>query len=480
VQGRRGGVTALAAWIGAPATGRAMAVVGVIALVLGAGLHVVAHTQSTTATAADAPHVVLITIDTLRYDHMGVHGYARDTTPNIDAVARQGVRFNQATTPRPKTVPSVVSMMTGLYPHNSGVRRLVDHLHPTRVTMQEVFRNAGYQTGAVICNTVLNGDNSGLAAGFDFYYDDTPDIQGTQLDSAPATDIAIAWLEDQVREGGAPVFLWVHYMDPHGPYLPPAPYDEAFVSETRGSRFVELEKIPRASRIGQQTDVDFYVDQYDGEILYTDHHTQRLLDAMARLGMSDRSVVVISSDHGESLGDHDYYFEHGKYVYDDCSRIPLIVRYPGCAADAEIDEAVELTDLYPTLLDLAGLDGPATTDGVSLVSLLEGGESPRPSVAFIERYTMVKAIRTPEWKAIHSYAEDGSIIRREFYDLAADPAEANDLYPQGHAQIGSLEEALYAWTDSDPIMALQPGYEGEGEAASADMLKKLRALGYVE
>ncbi|MGD8395966.1 MAG: sulfatase, partial [Candidatus Eiseniibacteriota bacterium] len=359
---RRAGPGALASWMVAPGV-RRVAGVALVVGIAGLGTLRVAAWSGRGVPGAGAPNIILISIDTLRYDHMSVHGYARQTTPHLDAFAATAVRFSQATTPRPKTTPSVASMLTGLYPHSHGVRRLVDHLHPRNVTLAEVLRNAGYRTGAIVCNYVLNAEGTGLGEGFDFYHDTTPEYDGTQLDAAPATDIAIRWLHEQ---GDTPVFLWLHYMDPHGPYASPPPFDQAFVSESRGRRLAPLDAIPPVARLGDETDIDVYVDQYDGEILYTDHQVQRLLADLDARGLRDRTIVVVTADHGESLGDHDYYFEHGLYVYDDCARIPLMMRHPGGRAGIVVDAPVELIDLYPTLLDLAGLASPVAIDGTSL------------------------------------------------------------------------------------------------------------------
>ncbi len=436
----------------------------------------IAH-QRLPAPPNGAPNVVVVTIDTMRYDHTGIGGYERNTTPNIDALAGECVTFTQVTTPRPKTTPSMATLLTGLYPHNNGVRRLVDRLDAPYVTLAEIFKNAGYETGAVICNYVLNGTATGMAAGFDTYDDTTPEVQGTQRDAKPATEAALSWLADQ---GDAPVFLWLHYMDPHGPYTPPAPYDTAFQSTERGSWHVSTAEIPVASRLGDEKDVHYYIDQYDGEILYTDHYVGELLAGLDQLGMRENTVLLVTTDHGESLGEHEYYFEHGKYLYDNCSRLPFFLDYPGAPSGKQIDAVVELQDAFPTLLELAGLTPPGTTDGLSLLPLIEGKTKTHRDAAYIERFTMMKGIRTPEWKLIHTYGRDGSVSRRELYDLESDPAEESNLYASASQEATALEQQLLAWTREDVFMAERPGHEGEGEAASAEVLKKLRALGYID
>jgi len=309
-------------------------------------------------------NLLLITIDTLRADHLGCYGYARNTSPSADSLAAEGVLFAKAYAQRPKTSPSFASILTGTYPQRHGVRRTRQVLPGAAYTLAEALRDAGYHT----CAVVTNG-NLFPAFGFDQGFGEY--LYG-HSGAREGTEIALERLGEGLRE---PFFLWVHHTDPHTRYQPPRPFDEMFAKEVlygkrplRVLRGGELGGVRRWVLIEGPLDLDYYISQYDGEIAYTDHWVGALLAGLRELELSDRTLVVFASGHGESLGEHDYYFEHGLFPYEPSARIPLIVSFPGVAARGARDSTVvESVDIMPTVLDLLGLEVPSTCQGESLV-----------------------------------------------------------------------------------------------------------------
>jgi arylsulfatase A-like enzyme len=501
------------------------------------------------ARQAQRPNLLLITVDTLRADHVGSYGYARDTTPNLDALAAQGLRFTRAGSPRAKTTPAMASLLSGTYPHEHGVRDLASPLAPDVPLFAERLRGAGYSTGALVGNWVLGDSRSGLARGFELWSEWLPDVVGVPPHDAPQrgarslTDGALVALglaeppadpafeprRALVREG-RPWFLWLHYMDPHGAYDPPA---EARVFESEGiERLPELDEsqVPRTQpphppRVAEYNvppearlpdggvDVARVRDLYDGEIRYVDRELGRLVDALRAAGLLDDTLLVVTADHGESLGEHRYWFEHGMYAYENTCRVPLIVRLPapaGAAPPQGVREGeISLADLAPTLLDVLDLPPlPGAPEelrgaprGRSRRALLD---SDRPVSAPIfcekveraERAGVVqsKAVRLGDWKLIRRYAarDDPArlqerelvLLGEELFDLAADPLEAANLAaaPPAAAPLDVLRRELERFTaadrelvDMDRILQRQRERLEHGDP---EVLRVLEALGY--
>lgn len=309
-------------------------------------------------------NLLLITVDTLRADHLGCYGYPRRTSPSIDSLSASGVTFTTAYAQRPKTSPSFASIMTGTYPQRNGVRRSKETLPAAAYTLAEALRDAGYTT----CGVVTNG-NLYPAFGFD---------QGFQSyryghsDAREGTEIAMEWLQDGPRP---PFFLWVHHTDPHTPYKPPEPYADAFLNDIEYGRHplevikgVPLGGVHRRLLLEGPLDLGYYVSQYDGEIAYADHWIGELLSCIRSLGLQGSTLVVFTADHGESLGDHGYYFEHGLFTYDASARIPLVFSLPGgMGTGVKEDLVVESVDFMPTMLELLGIAQPGSCQGESVV-----------------------------------------------------------------------------------------------------------------
>jgi arylsulfatase A-like enzyme/Flp pilus assembly protein TadD len=400
------------------------------------------------------PPVILITIDTLRADRLSSYGSDRVATPHMDRLAAEGIRFANASSTVPFTLPAHSSIMTGLYPPSHGVRENVGYvLAAELVTIAERFQDRGYRTGGFVSAFVLDA-RWGIARGFDHYVDDfdLDAMAGANLGSVqragPETIAhALTWLDGVGDEG--PFFLWLHLFDPHDPYDPPEP----FRSEYQGR-------------------------PYDGEVAYTDSLIGRFRDALEERGLFDEAVVVLTADHGEGLGDHGESY-HGFFVYDSTVHVPLIVRLPGGRERGRVvGDAVSHVDIAPTLIELLDLDGAGVFQGRSLLADMQGLPNPlaergvyAESFYALDHYgwAPLRSLRTAE----HKYIEAPD---PELYALLEDPAElANVLLEQRDLSRRLREEALELASELDraaPSSSAEPDLD-------EDTLAQLRALGYL-
>lgn len=367
---------------------------------------VVGCTKSDGAREGKAKSVVLITIDTLRADHLSCYGYGKPTSPFLDSFAKESARFEHAIVPVPRTTQSLASLLTGLYPQRTKVRSLNDKLDSSFETLAERFAAKGFVTGAFVeIPFLLPGRPQGLAQGFkeQFHYDPAPG----EWRAEELTKRALAWIEQQ---GDRPFFLWLHYRDPHAPYWPPDPFKNRFdpqypidgskydgplpeyfhywpVDESfqmvvpPGATAEELRSGKEHLKFGDSPlltprYVERAIALYDGEIAYTDHALKQLYDGLHTSKVADSLVTVLTADHGESLGEHRFYFDHGEFLYDTCLRVPLIIEVPGFPTRA-IPDLVGTIDIAPTLVELFGLEPMREVQGRSLVPLLRGDPLPR-------------------------------------------------------------------------------------------------------
>ncbi|MGA8299173.1 MAG: sulfatase-like hydrolase/transferase [Terriglobales bacterium] len=362
--------------------------------------------------SAQSPDVFLITIDTLRADHLGCYGYKNIETPTIDAIAADGVRFSSAFTHSPITNTSHTSILTGLLPSIHGVTDFGVPLAPSHVTWAELLKKQGYQTGAFIGAVILDSNQlaPGLDRGFDFYdnfpaKNDSKDRFG-RVERRAQTVItdAEAWL---AQHQTGPRFMWVHLFDPHDPYEPPAPFSEKYSSHL-----------------------------YDGEIAYADSQLGHFISTLKKDGIYDKAIIVIVGDHGEGLGEHGE-DTHGLFLYDSTLHVPLIVKLPAEAHRGDIiDRLVRTTDILPTVLSLTNTPAPPELSGASLVPLINSqSDEPRELLGETDYplrwgWAPIKALREQNAKLIEA-------PRPEFYDLQADPKELKNLYsPENRAQSG--------------------------------------------
>ena len=444
--------------------------------------------------------LLLVTVDTLRADHVGSYGYPGDTSPALDALAERGVRFADATVQWPATWPSMASMLTGNHPRTTGVRRWQRLFHPSNVTLAEVLRDAGFRTGAVVANLSLAG-RFGFDQGFERFVESwaapgaraggggpqgPPGTVKRFTDARIVTDQGLRWLA-----GLAPderFFLWLHYMDPHGPYEPPAGFAERF-AETTPTREVAWFEIPEYQRrrdpeTGEpETDLARYVARYDGEIRFFDDQLGRLLAGLEAGGRADSTLVVVTADHGESLDEHGAYLQHGRMAYQTTARVPWILAHEASVpAGRVVDAPVGLVSLVPTVLELLGVPSPAGFEGRSLVPLFDGAGEPPPNVFFEagDYRPSQLAVREGPWKLVHLRNADDRKEQRapEFrlFHLGDDPGELRDVraaHPEVAARLG---RALADWLEATPLFG-PPGAAPPLDDATREALE---ALGYAE
>ncbi|MCZ6597984.1 MAG: sulfatase [Planctomycetota bacterium] len=376
------------------------------------------------------PNILFLSVDTLRADHLGIYGYVRPTSPNIDAWAEDAVVFDDAQAAASWTLPGLASVMTSFYSSTHKCWTFASRLDPSFTTLAEILRDHGYDTMAVTSHVFL-ARRYGLQQGF-VHFDDEfahPVMDPPQaITSERVSDKGIRFLRQKAAaKDGTPWMLWLHYFDPHGVYKP---------HEGISERFGLTEE----------------VDLYDGEIAFTDMHVGRVLDTLRELGLEQDTIVVFFSDHGEEFLDHGA-LRHGHTLYGELVRVPLIVKAPG-TSPRRVRGLVRTVDVMPTVLELVGLAGPpddmrdtdgtADIEGVSLVPLLRGREIEEELVALAEIKLAEEAsfdcvIQGP-WKLI----VDSTTGDMELYAYRQDPRETNDMADMRPEQVADLAQSLRA------------------------------------
>ncbi|MEW5804207.1 MAG: tetratricopeptide repeat protein [bacterium] len=421
--------------------------------------------NSTTPAAGAAVHepkkpsynLLLITIDTLRADHLGCYGYQDVNTPAIDALASEGILFTQAITPVPITLPSHVSIMTGLYPLQHGVMNNGTFILGEKITtLAEVMKSKGYLTGACVGAYVLDSI-FGLDQGFDLYDDSLPrkNRVAGPLDSErraeEVTQSALRWLKGNHNHS---FFLWVHYFDPHALYLPPSPFKEEYKQRL-----------------------------YDGEIAYTDKCIGDLFHGLKEMGVSDKTLIILTADHGEGLYEHNEP-THTIFIYDSTLHVPLIMSapsglIPSQKAKTKITSMVTTLDIFPTIMDLFSLQpGAVPIDqlpGKSLVPLLGGESQPLHQEIFCQTlypelnfgWSKIEGIRTSDWKYVKA-------PRSELYHLSEDPLEKKNLLSDQPQLALEWEKKLSGLEEK-----LQKGKKESGMIKDEAVLRRLESLGYL-
>lgn len=352
---------------------------------------------------AAKPDVFLVTIDTLRADHVHCYGYENIQTPALDALAKDGIRFTQAFTPSPITNTSHTSILTGLLPSNHGVTDFAVPLAPTHPTLATLLKANGYHTAAFIGAVILDSNTlaPGLDRGFDFY-DNFPEQPQTksrwgrvERRGADVVQHAETWM---TRHPAGPRFVWVHLYDPHDPYEPPPPYSQIYKDRL-----------------------------YDGEIAYADSVLAGFVGYLKKTGRYDNALIVVVGDHGEGLGEHRE-DTHGIFLYDSTTHVPLLVKLPGHDRPGKVvDAQVRTTDILPTITGLTGVPPPEVLDGASLQPYFSGNESKDRTVIGETDYPLRFG-----WAPLRSVRAEGlkfiEAPRPELYDLHADPGELSNRY----------------------------------------------------
>ncbi|MBI1790648.1 MAG: sulfatase-like hydrolase/transferase [Acidobacteria bacterium] len=395
-------------------------------------------------------NVVLVTVDTLRPDHLRCYGYPDIETPALDGLARRGVLFENAVAQTPLTPPSHASIFTGQNPNTHTVRNTGGFVLPSSShPLARVLQEQGWDTAAFVGSAVMKklfGFNNGFAL-----YDDEMPRPGNRNEyredperkASAVVGRAIDWLEK--RPAGKPFFLWVHVYDPHIPYQPPAEFARKYKGRP-----------------------------YDGEIAYADRQIGRLFEAVEKKSPADKTVTAVLSDHGEGLGEHGEH-THGVFLYDSTLRIPFLIAGPGIPAGLRVKQQARTIDFLPTLLEVMGGRAPGSVQGISLVPSFSGATA-APEVSYAEtlypkmnmNWSELRALRTNRWKYIRA-------PRPELYDLASDPGETHNVISQNSSEARQFEAQLKN--------IVSPGGNGTEKVGTAmvdeRVMDQLKSLGYV-
>lgn len=449
--------------------------------------------EGTAATKATLPraagngwNVLLITIDTLRADHLGAYGYQRQTSPRIDALARRGTLFEQAYTFWPKTRGSFVMIHTGRHPSLNGYGKQHPMLLDFNATLASVLRDAGYDTVAAVDNPNLAA-SLGYAKGFRSYRETWEEkTLESEPDRARAiTSSGVQYLSQ--APPGKPFFLWLHYVNPHAPYQPPPPFDRAFMDESsKQGRSLPVVSgfhggLPKQWAVPGLTRLAEYVALYDGEIAAADHEVGEVLDALSRSPHAQRTLVVLSSDHGESLGEHGYFFDHGEDLFDPCLRIPLVVTAPGAPAGRRVQDLASSLDLLPTVLDAVKVSYPPDLAGRSLLPAVTGSGSLDRSRLFAQNDRNLSAAFDPERKIVATPRQGGQSFA--LYQRSRGQADEKDVSRSDSERRREWRRELELFLESRDkewlaTRRVLQGRSGE-EKVSSEACEKLKALGYV-
>lgn len=403
--------------------------------------------QSTRGPALRPLNLVVITIDTLRPDHLHCYGYSKIETPSVDSIAARGVLFENAVTQTPLTPPSHASIFTGLYPTVHHVRDTGGFiLQPSSTTLATILQQQGWDTAAFISSAVLK-KLFGLNQGFAVYDDQMPKpgnsrdyMEDPERRAGDTVDRALRWLDGQ---SGKPYFLWVHLYDPHTPYQPPSPFKETYKDRL-----------------------------YDGEIAYADRELGRLFEAVRRKSPAEQTIIAVLSDHGEGLGEHGEY-SHGVFLYDATLRIAFLMSGPGIPTGMRVKQQARTIDFLPTVLELMGGKASAAVQGASLTPAFTGHDVPT-AVSYAETlypkinmgWAELRAIRTNHWKYVRA-------PKPELYDLSQDPAETTNLVQTHAVEVQRFEAQLKAVIGGDGTEKV------ETSLVDARTLDQLKSLGYV-
>ena len=450
-------------------------------------------------------NVILIIVDALRADHLGISGYHRATTPKIDELGEGGTYFRTAIPTMANTDPSIVSILTGLYPHSSGVRDIGYKLNPSVNTLQKILHTNGYRTighdiemqecginlGFDVFNPIswriINKIKRTVRKTFDWKYNINP--------AETLTNFGIKYINKLRNEK---FFLYLHYIGPHWPYHSPQAYEHMFDPDYKGEHnFNQINgKIKRRDLIFNnklsKEENEHAIAHYDGAIRYIDYQIGRLLGQLENLKLKDNTLIILTADHAECFGEHGIYFNHGEYLYDEGMAVPLIFWHPKLPKK-RIGTQAQLTDIFPTILEF--LDIPLTDkiDGVSLLPLIRENKQVRKytfgesSKSYFRECIRVyvdglkgkwRMIRTDEWKLIHIPHPEQDIY--ELYNLKNDPFEKNNLIGMETEIAESLKQNLFLWMDKKSIHFKEVKSEPYSKKDEQKVKERLRALGYID
>jgi arylsulfatase A-like enzyme len=422
------------------------------------------------------PNVVLITVDTLRSDRLGAYGEPSGTSPAVDRLVASGTAFRRLIVPRGQTWPTLASIQTSRYPVTHGVRRNGQTLPTSFLTLAEVLRDAGYEAAAFLANAGPAGWR-----GFDPLVDRRGDDGGVHAD-------ATAWMRHRAKQR---FFLWIHYFGPHRPLDPALALvnrvDPGYEGPIDGS-VGQMQEISAGRLPLGDADLRHLKAMYDAEIREVDRRILDLLRTIDDLGITDRTLVVLTADHGEELLDHNGYYGHSASIYDSVLRAPLVVRLPDAVpAGRWRSEIVEALDLAPTILEFAGVRVPAEFEGVSLAPGIRDARwvsGDRFAVSELE--DRVVSLRTSRYRYVYNpsdfdfpLVDEGALVpiaARELYDHADDPAERRDVSADRADVCEELERSVRRWMETHEWDAASERHAAR--EIPAEMAEVLRSLGY--
>jgi arylsulfatase A-like enzyme len=433
--------------------------------------------------------VVLITIDTLRSDHLGCYGYGKNTSPNIDRLAFSGLRFTNCYTAIPTTDPSHVSILTSTYPRTHGVIKNGWKISNSDILcLAEIFKKKGYSTAAITARATLSPTSLGLK-GFDHV--DAPSLKGSPFirrTRRSGGEISKRAIELFSRHQNDDLFVWIHFFDPHRPYNPPPPFDSMFndgvhIPGKQPGTYTD------AAKTLTNDEIAYYTSLYDGAIRNMDFHIGRLLESLeeATSNYSIQPFIVLTADHGETLGElretKSYIFDHGEYLYERDIKIPLIMSYNGKLPEGLVRDAlVESIDIAPTIVDILFDKEFAEFSGTSIKKYIFDESSADKSYVFVHR----RPFSTPFYWEFEADLEEhgfGIISERyklidnpvsgpELYDLAQDPYEDSNIAAEREKVINDLREELRKWKKEYPLSV-------SDSAVPKEKQEILKSLGYL-
>lgn len=415
------------------------------------------------------PHIFLVVVDTLRPDHLGCYNYPRQTSPNVDAFAAENLLFQKCFSHAPVTAPSCSSFLTGFLPHETTILNNSTRL-PEVPSISKLMKKGGYKTYGVVSNYVLR-KKMGFGQGFDVYDDQMDDKEinrGTVERVAEKTTDKVIEMLGAHSEG--PLFMWMHYQDPHGPYIPPAPYNELFVNLDQSPHPLEIADkggIPPYQKLGDHTDYHYYVSQYDGEIRYYDDQFGRLLTWLKENGMYEDSMILFTSDHGEAMGEYNYFFAHGHNLSNNQIHVPLILKEADGLAGTRPDN-VQLMDIVPTLLRAGGIPPELPYRGRDLRTHYS-----TPSSICSELNVAGASLVLGQYKLI-IYGRSTML-----FDILKDPLERQNLAsdPSHKGRISQMADELYRLYKKEDFLKVEKPLKKD--ILTEEEKKKLKSLGYL-
>ena len=422
-------------------------------------------------------NVVVITADTLRGDM--VHDNAEIMTPNLDRLRSEGIEYTRAYTPITTTLPAHASLFTSLHPKDHRAYSNVAALSGAITTLPEILRGQGWKTAAHINMPWLTSEVSNLPQGIQT-------ARYTHIRKADKTNPWVhTWLDGAAGED--PFFLWVHYVDNHTPYHAPVTYGEMYPHQGSPTKMRDIwglfppdhrDSEPFQKWVGDEPDADRFVSDYKGSVSWIDAHVGLLMHQLQQLGEWEDTVFVFTSDHGESLGEHELWFVHAG-LYEQTTHIPLIVRVPGGPEGERVETVVSLVDVMPTVLSALGMATPEGARGMDLVPLVGGDAG---GSAYLEHTgRQLEGVVTPRFKYI-KHRSTNTIYSgypmtkgtEELYDLEADPGELRNL-ADDHPEVLETMRA-----EMERLKSGERGYEAEEGSIDDDVLNALHAMGYME